>query len=153
MPHAGKVIALTACLLVGCAPTPAVSPSTLPPLPNAFSIDAFSRTYTNEVFTVRYPAGWRVITPPAAARPSVTLAGTGCTTIAIAPDTAPAVIAPDCAARADHALFIRTAQVSAGDAPSSQVIALTLTASTQAWHDAGMHFDAVLRSLQPAGAP
>jgi hypothetical protein len=54
-------------------------------------------TYQNELFSVSYPAGWRVITSPASAPPSVTFVAPGdCALIVVssapidAPPTAPA---------------------------------------------------------------
>lgn len=57
-------------------------------------ITLYDQTYTGEGFSISYPSGWRVITPPADAPESVVLAGENCqiiyvSTVAVEPPSSP----------------------------------------------------------------
>lgn len=68
-------LAIPAVFLAACAPyqPPAFLQNTA-----GAPVILHDQTYTGEAFTLRYPVGWRVITPPAEAAESVVLAGENC---------------------------------------------------------------------------
>ncbi len=85
------VLMIPALLLAACAPFQ--SPGFLQNTPGA-QVILYDHGYTGETFSVSYPPGWRVITPPAEAPESVVLAGEDCqivhiSTIRIEPSAPP----------------------------------------------------------------
>ncbi len=83
-------------LLIVSACAPASPPAQLAATPGA-AVVITGDTYRSDSFSVSYPAGWRVITSPAGAPPSVTFAAPGdCPLIVVS--SAPLDQPPACAA-------------------------------------------------------
>jgi hypothetical protein len=77
----GFILLFAACI-------PATPPANISATPGEFAIIT-QDSYQNDVFRVLYPTGWRVITSPAGAPPSVTFVAPGnCDLIIVASDSA-----------------------------------------------------------------
>lgn len=88
-----KILWLMILLFSACVPA-ATAPS--PDVTSGAAVVVTGDTYRNDVFSVAYPSGWRVITSPAGAPPSVTFAAPGdCPLIVVS--SAPLEQPPACA--------------------------------------------------------
>ena len=81
-------------MLLFAACVPAVTPPILSATPGE-AVTVTDNTYANDRFSLTYPTGWRVITSPTDAPPSVTLVAPGDCALIIA--AAAPVDPPDCA--------------------------------------------------------
>ncbi len=134
MTRFSRLVALAGLALAACTPyqPPALLSATAGP-----AVQIADGRFTSEAFSLRVPPGWRVITPPAAAPPSVILAGEGCQLIMVGESALDNALPRECA---DVPLLRLSAQA-AGDVPVEGVAAQT---ESQAF---SITFRAVVRSV------
>ncbi len=128
-------------ILVSAACVPAVTPPILSATPGE-AVMVTGDTYANDRFSLTYPTGWRVITSPTDAPPSVTLVAPGdCALIivAAAPVEPPAV--PEACQQED--ILSETRDVTLG----KLTISLAGSAPLSAWGDFLVAFEHVAGSV------
>lgn len=119
----------TVCCLLFSACAPGETPAVLRQTPGA-AITVDGARYANAVFSAALPAGWRVITSPAASAPAVTFAAPdNCALIHLSmlpaePPTAPSCAEPPQTLTREIALDGQTIYA-AGSAPISEWTAFT----------------------------
>ena len=143
------IIYFLACCLVALA---ACIPAKTPPQLGATAaapVVVADDSYDAGAFRVRFPGGWRVITSPAGAPPSVIFAAPdNCTLIAVSAEPMDAPRPANCADSA--AVFRREARtLTSGGA----AIHAALIAPASAWDAAEMTFARVAQSAQIEAAP
>ncbi len=127
-------------LLAACAP--AAPPTVLSVTPGA-SVIVTRSTYRSDQFSLSYPQGWRVITSPAGAPPSVTFAAPGnCALIEVSaapldqPPASPTCDQPD--------IQTVTRSLSVGD----QTVSIAGSAPAAGWDDFLTVLDRLAASVQ-----
>ena len=129
MTQISRVLALAGLALAACAPyqPPALLSATAGP-----AVQIADGRFTSAAFSLRVPPGWRAITPPAGAPPSVILAGEGCQLILVGAGALDNALPQECA---DVPLLRLSAQAAGGlpvegvaDRALSQAFAVTFRA-------------------------
>ena len=129
-------------LLAACIP--AATPANIAATPGEAAVITRD-TYQNDVFRVVYPTGWRVITSPAGAPPSVTFVAPGnCALIIVASDSAPQSLTSPSCAQPDIKTSTKTVTL------SSHQITIAGSAPSAGWDDFVNALDRIAASLKAA---
>ena len=126
--------------------TPASPPANLDATPGAAAV-VTRDTYRNDLFSVEYPAGWRVITSPADAPPSVTFVAPGDCGLVIV-SSAPLDSVPTSPACADADFTVDQREVPLGDA----TVTVAASAPDAEWTALQAVMDRIARSVRVASS-
>lgn len=131
-------------ILIFAACTPAQTPSILGSTPGA-AVVVTGNTYRNDLFTLRYPAGWRVITSQAGVPPTVTFVSPdNCALIVVS--TAPLTESPESNTCTDQNVQSAVRNLTLG----SVHLAVVGSAPTDQFDTFLTHFEQVAASLEAA---
>lgn len=131
------MLPLAALALAACAPyqPPALLEATAGP-----AVQIAGGRFSSAAFSLRVPPGWRVVTPPAGAPPSVILAGEGCQLILVGEGALDNALPQECA---EVPLLRLSAQAAGG-------LALAGVAAQAQAEGFSASFRAVAASVEPA---
>ncbi len=131
----GLIFLATACV-------PAVTPPLLG-APTGEAVMVTSDSYANGQFSLSYPTGWRVITSPVGAAPSVTLvAPDDCALIVVAAESVEAPAVPESCQDQDILSETRTVRL------DSRSVTLAGSAPLSGWNDFLIAFEHVAGSIE-----
>ncbi|MEO8395334.1 MAG: hypothetical protein ABI700_20230 [Chloroflexota bacterium] len=139
----------TACalglILLFAACIPASPPANVGATPGAAAIVTQDR-YQNDVFSVTYPTGWRVITSPAGAPPSVTFVAPGDCGLVIVTSAPLKDVPHSPACNADFYYTVDKRKISLGD----NTITVAASAPDAEWATLHDQMDRIAASLKAA---